>query len=67
MTGSIVSSNHPVYITSGAVQSSVNVFNFTSNLVSYVLPAERNGYDYIFVGVNNRTTDSILILIGKIR
>lgn len=65
MTGSVVISNHPVYVTCGAVQSSVGVFNFTSNLVSYVPPTERNGNNYVLAAAEGRTTSTIFGFVGR--
>ncbi|KAK2155892.1 hypothetical protein LSH36_228g04003 [Paralvinella palmiformis] len=48
MSGTVVISNRPVYVTSGTLSRSSLATSRLSNVISYVPPAERAGKEYIF-------------------
>ncbi len=65
MTGTVITADKPIFVTSGAVVSSVGSLAGPSHLVTYLPPVEICGTDYVVAPVIGRTTGDLLRILGK--
>ncbi len=65
LTGTVVKSDKPVFITSGSRVSSVGTSGY-DHIVSYIQPTEFNGNDYIVAPLKDMATGDLLRIIGEI-
>jgi hypothetical protein len=64
MTGSVVTSEKPVFVTSGSAWSSVGVLYFRDHLVATLPPVERLGTHYIIGASRTRTSGDAIKITG---
>ena len=65
LSGTLVTSNKPVFVTSGTESGSVLYLDYPDNLMVNLPPVERLGTDYVLCAVADRTVGDVLRIICK--